>query len=617
MLPKIILGAGPGATRRTIHYLFGQGRANEHTDPHLVASWNGFAPDPGRSPHRTPQDVEKQLATQLDQPVKMLGDKAPKHTVWHCPVRAAPEDPILTDAQWAAIAHRIVAAAGIAPEGDEEACRWVAVRHAEDHIHIAATLVRQDGRRPSRDYDQRAVQNEARRIEADYGLRRLKRGDGTAAKRHTSKEHFKAKRQGQDATSREILRQRARRAVAAASDEAEFFAFLEATGVNVRPKRAPSGDITGYSVALHGDVNLHGDPVWFSGSTLAGDLSLPKVRECLTTTRPEPVTTPTANPWHQAIAATERIPHHLVQDDEHAAQGQLAALGATLDLLPLIATTPVRMELNRAAAAFERTTRSRITADHHSARTLRRSLQLIWRSPSPGDDGSGLAMLVDAALTAAVFAMHWHRTRQHAQQEAAAKQALVHLQTASTRIAGPVLDSLAHRTPTQQVKRRYAQHVQQAVPEHVERILDDPAWDALTTVLAQAEKAGHNAATVLDQALGQRTLDDAHSPARALTWRIRRLGERHVPSPLAQAAKARTTVPTRQPARSQEPRAFNSSTGHSASRRRGRWAVAQPGSDAADGRSWLKRSASRLDATAGCGPRRPSGQVGHLRSGEE
>lgn len=44
---------------------------------------------------------------------------------------------------------------GIAPRGDLGACRWVAVRHADDHVHIAAVLVRQDnGRRvhPRNDY---------------------------------------------------------------------------------------------------------------------------------------------------------------------------------------------------------------------------------------------------------------------------------------------------------------------------------------------------------------------------------------------------------------------------------------------------------------------------------
>lgn len=539
MIPKIILGRG--STRRLVAYLFGKGRANEHTDPHLVASWNDFAPDPGRSPHRDLKAVERQLAAQLDQPVALLGDRAPKNTIWHCPVRVAPEDPVLTDAQWADIARRMVAAAGLASDGDGQACRWVAVRHAEDHIHIAATLVRQDGRRPNRGHDYRAVQREARRIEADYGLRRLKPGDGTAAKRPTSKEHFKAKRQGRDATAREVLRLRVRRAVAAATDEVGFFALLAASGVEVRPKAGPSGDLLGYSVALPGDTNGQGEPVWYSGSTLAGDLSLPQVRQRLGTLTPEPVPARPADPWHQATAATERIPHHLTGSDDRVAQGQLVALGGALDLLPVAAPAGLRDELEQAAVAFERATRSRITADLDSARVLRRSVQMIVRDPTPAD-GAGLAMLLDAALLAVAYARHWHRAHRHAQQEAAAEQTLLHLQTAYTRIAGPVLDHFAHRTPSLQTKHRLALHLQQAAPEHAERILNDPAWDALAAVLADAETTGHNAATLLDQALGQRTLNDARHPARTLTWRIHRLGQRHAPSPQAQAARARTTA---------------------------------------------------------------------------
>lgn len=540
MIPKIILGAG--GTRALIKYLFGRGDPNEHIDPHLVSSWNDFAPDPGRSPRRDQKEVEGQLAAQLDQPVKMLGQKAPKTTFWHCPVRAAPEDPVLTDAQLAEIARRIVAAAGIAPEGDEEACRWVAVRHADDHIHIAATLVRQDGRRPKRDHDIRSVQKEARQVEVDCGLRRLRAGDGTAAKRPSSKEHFKAKRLGQDAPAREVLRRRVRRAVAAASTEEEFFALLEATGVTVRLKLAPSGDALGCNFALPGNVNEDGEPIWFAGSTLAPDLSLPQIRERLATTDPEPVAARPGNPWHQATAAAERIPGRLTADDDAAAQGQLVALGATLDLLPITAPAAARTELEQAAAAFERATRSRVAADLGSTRALRRSVQAILRDRPHDGDGSGFAMLLDAALMAVAFAAHWHRTRQHAQQEAAAEQALLHLRTAYAQVAEPVLAGLAQRAPALQTKHRFAHHLQQAVPEHAGRILNDPAWDALATVLAEAEAAGHNVATVLDQALDQRTLEDAHSPARALTWRIRRLGQRHYPSPRAEAARARSTT---------------------------------------------------------------------------
>ncbi|MFF1693311.1 mobilization protein [Streptomyces sp. NPDC058257] len=542
MIPKIILGSVPDATRRTIGYLFGKGRANEHIDPHLVASWNGFAPDPGRSSHRDPKDAMAQLVAQLDQPVKMLGDKAPKDTVWHCPVRAAPEDPILTDTQWADIARRIVAAAGIAPDGDKEGCRWVAVRHADDHIHIAATLVRQDGRRPERGYDQRAVQREAREIEVDYGLRRLKQGDGTGSKRPTSKEHFKAKRLGQEVATRDVLRLRVRRAVAAAADEAEFFALLEATGVTVRLKLGPSGDALGCNFALPEDTNDKGEPVFYAGSTLSPDLSLPKIRKSLATTSPEPTAVRAGDPWQQATAAAERIPHHLSRSDEKVGQGQLVALGATLELLPITAPPAVKAELQQAALAFERATRSRIAADLDSTRVLRRGVQAIWRERPQDGDGSGFAMLLDTVLTAVAFAMHWHRTHRHAQQEAAAEQALVHLQITYGQIAEPVLAGLAQRAPSLQMKQRFARHLQQAVPDHAERILNDPAWDALTTVLAEAEAAGHNAATVLDQALGQRPLDNAHSPARALTWRVRRLGERHAPGPRAQAARARSAA---------------------------------------------------------------------------
>lgn len=70
----------------------------------------------------------------LDLRVKQAGDRTPDKHVWHCSVRAAPEDRTLSDEDWAVIARRVLNATGIAPAGDPDACRWVAVRHAEDHI---------------------------------------------------------------------------------------------------------------------------------------------------------------------------------------------------------------------------------------------------------------------------------------------------------------------------------------------------------------------------------------------------------------------------------------------------------------------------------------------------
>jgi hypothetical protein len=70
--------------------------------------------------------------------------------VWHCAVRAAPGDRMLSDDEWAQIAADVMHRTGLAPYGqDDDAVRWVAVRHADDHIHLVAMLARQDGRRPN------------------------------------------------------------------------------------------------------------------------------------------------------------------------------------------------------------------------------------------------------------------------------------------------------------------------------------------------------------------------------------------------------------------------------------------------------------------------------------
>lgn len=189
-------------TRGLLAYLYGRGTHDEHFDPHIVA---GFAmlgmPDPGRDENATLTE----LGRYLDEPVRLRNSEFGKPVtdhVWHCPVRAAPEDRYLSDAEWGEIAQRIVQAAGIAPASDDLACRWIAVRHAEDHIHILATTVREDGRRAKLHDSGIRVGDECREIEKDYGLRRLSKGDRTGTRRPTQAEMHKADRLGWEQTSR-------------------------------------------------------------------------------------------------------------------------------------------------------------------------------------------------------------------------------------------------------------------------------------------------------------------------------------------------------------------------------------------------------------------------------
>ncbi len=232
-----------------------------------------------------------------------------------------------------------------------------------------------------------------------------------------------------------------------------------------------------------------------------------------------------ADPWHQATAAAERIPHRLGHGDDAAAQAHLAAFGEALDVLPLLAPQTVRSQLLQAAEAFERATRSRVQAEHHHARALRGAVRAMVRDPAP-KDGATLAMFLDAAILVVIAAARWHQLRHHDQQVAAARQTLIHLQAAYEQAAAAPLAGLAQRRPPQQT---VARHIRQAVPEHSEQFTEDPAFGALTAVLAEAETAGHNPERLLQQAAAQRTLDDARSPARTLAWRIERLSARPAP----------------------------------------------------------------------------------------
>ncbi|OKH90421.1 relaxase/mobilization nuclease domain-containing protein [Streptomyces uncialis] len=536
------------STAGLIRYLFDTKKAKDHTDPHLVASWDGFAPDPGRAEDF--DATKKLLVADLDLRVKQarrLG-RAPEQHVWHCSVRAAPEDRELTDDEWAQVARRIVHATGIAPEGDPDGCHWVAVRHAPDHIHIAATKVRGDLSSVRHWHDYRNADRELVAVEKEYGLRQVARGDRTAAKRPTRAEQEKSRRRGRGTTAREQLRTTVRTAVAAASTIEEFAHLLsQIDGVITQVVYFPSGDVRGYKIALKGDTNAQGDPVWFSGSELAPDLSFPKIRERLNAI--EPATDQQLNrgrpdPWHQTITMIELIPHHLDQADDEASQAHLHAFGEVLDALPLLAPRQLRTQLRDAATAFERATRSRIRAEQHQARALRSAARAMLRQPPP-KDGALLAMLLDAAVLVVIAASRWHQRHHHDQQVEAARQALLHLQIAYDQAAVAPLAALAQGRPSQQIVERHIHHVRRAVPSQAERVLADPAFDALITVLSDSEAAGHDPDQLLRQATDQRPLDDARNPARVLTWRVQRITTGQALSSRDRVAGVRSTVKLR------------------------------------------------------------------------
>ncbi|MFF3372037.1 relaxase/mobilization nuclease domain-containing protein [Streptomyces sp. NPDC002680] len=550
-----------------LYYLYGPGTHEEHIDPHLVAAWDPLAPDPGRDLNATYADLQQQL----DMPVQALAtSRRPKNHVWHLSVRAAPEDPVLSDEQWGDIARRMVAATGIAPDGDDAGCRWAAVRHADDHIHIVATLVREDRRRPRLNNDAARAQAEARLIEAEYGLKQLNTGDGTAARRPTSAERHKAEREGRERPAREELRETVRQAVAGATSEKEFFDRLADSGVLIRTRTAPSGDLLGYTVALPDDRNHIQEPVFYAGSTLSPDLSLPRIRKRISGNTDAPTsgadTSPDqATPLKPSGPATARRRATtavwqalLVIDDgrDAAVAAQIAAAGEVLDSLAQTSATHTRTQLRDAAFAFERATRSHVQAERGHDRALREAARdLVHSGPAlgRGEDGATTAMLIDMAFFLVTAAVHWHAKKNHAQQAAAARQAAEHLRTAYLAAASAPLGVLYQRGRqlSQPLRHKQAARLRAAVPQLAERILAEPGWYTLAATLTDAENAGHDPGALLAEAAERRELDTADSISDVLVWRLRRLAD--LPADTTTMPSSSSTTPARTASRTATP----------------------------------------------------------------
>ncbi|MEU2345942.1 mobilization protein [Streptomyces sp. NPDC013082] len=557
-------------TRGLLAYLYGPGRHDEHLDPHLVAAFAMLGmPDPGRAENATLTE----LGFHLDEPVHLrngeFGKKVTDH-VWHCPVRAAPEDRYLSDAEWGEIAQRIVQAAGIAPAGDDLACRWIAVRHADDHIHILATTVREDGRRPKLHDSGIRVGDTCRQIEKDYGLRQLKKGDRTAARRPTQAEMHKANRLGWEQTSREWLQDRIRAAIPHATTTEELLAYLEAGEILVKRRRGPSGDLLGYAVGRPGDLKKDGEQIYHPGGKIAPDLSLPKLKARLETSTPEEHPTARRNrpatAWHQATEALDTLHIEITgtsADDggDARAQAHITALGELIEATAQNAPADIRAQLHAASRAFARAQRSQVRAEDRAAHALRSAARDIVNTAT-GPDGCALAALTAALLWAAILAARWHEAKGHAHQADAARQTVQHLQSAADDALSATLTELAARPFKEETRRILANDVRAAVPEHAERILSDPGWSALARVLADAEAGGHKPHQLLKEAAARRELGTAHRPARVLITRIQHTSRNPAPNRRAEAARLRssTAAAFSAPSPSTQPRATTAPT---------------------------------------------------------
>ncbi|GAB2683239.1 relaxase/mobilization nuclease domain-containing protein [Nocardia goodfellowii] len=334
MIPKIRRGKKMSGL---ITYLLGPGEHNEHRDRHIIGGsptvmremWLEHFDGPGDD--EAARDVALAVADEIEIPRRLYQTQVRMKTkvkvavgaggsrelgmdvfepagknekgsykdapVWHCVLALAPGEE-LSDDRWQEIADTFMDRMGFTgtPDGKRAQARWVAVRHGhsgekgegQDHVHIAASLVRDDGRKVSTfDYgpgrakgDWRHADQVCGELEREFGLKVLaSRREGGGMSENSRAEIERAKRLGTPETERERLRRMVRAYATAAESEREFVTNLRAVGVAVRARYAPGGttEVIGYSVRLRRGDDEVGP--WLGGGKLAKDLSLSALRE--------------------------------------------------------------------------------------------------------------------------------------------------------------------------------------------------------------------------------------------------------------------------------------------------------------------------------------------------
>ncbi|MER6667484.1 hypothetical protein ABT256_23265 [Amycolatopsis japonica] len=272
-----------------LRYLFGPGKANEHTHPHLVASWD---------PEWLADGVFAELISRRDGLAKLGRDIDAAMTghevevdgghVYHVALSVPPADSnaadgFFGDALWRELAEEAVAHMGFGPNSDGMGgCRWVAVHHGlstegNDHVHLVINLVRGDGRIANTYRDWPRWRTWCNAVEERLDITRTAPA-GEGRKAASRPELKRATTAG--ATDRELLTQAVSDVMAEAINEAQFVALLDQARVDdAKVLYAPhisGGQVAGYKVAL--DRGDGSEPLWLAGSSLRRDLSLPRLR---------------------------------------------------------------------------------------------------------------------------------------------------------------------------------------------------------------------------------------------------------------------------------------------------------------------------------------------------
>jgi len=229
-----------------------------------------------------------------------------------------------------------------------------------------------------------------------------------------------------DPAARAVLAREALRAARAARTEAEFFGQLSRAGLLVSlldPDRP--GPAAGYSLSLPGLADRAGQPVWYSGGQLDGQLGLGQLRARWAAGRPGAAPGPDL---FDGASAYQIYAHAAVAAGRAAAELRAARGGrradiawAAADLITAAAQATGSAELRQAANGFRRAARApwgRAPAPSPSAAILRTAAYLLAGCASV-DRRAAVRRALIAALAVLAGAVTQMRQNQMRKEQAA------------------------------------------------------------------------------------------------------------------------------------------------------------------------------------------------------
>ena len=425
-----------------IRYLYGPGRREEHTDPHIIA---GYRPPADLEPPLRANGSRdfRRLAGLLRLPHDALGTWGYAKPVWHCSMRAAPERP-----------PAVGRGMGRHRPGCDAPHRAVPARAGRRRGAVDRDPARPGPHPPGGDAGPPGPDPAPDRERTLPGPRRLhgRRAAVRAAVHRPGRPHRgplprpaprPAKPPATGAASRPGPRcaatsppppppQPARRSSSPGWTRPGYW-----SGSGTAPRNP--GQVTGYAVALPGDTARNGEPVWYGGGKLAADLCWPKLAQRWTRpARPDsPLTPGEADAlWEYAARtaadATARIRYCTATGNPAAAAD---AASAASDTLHVAAAALGSRTLRRAADDYDRAARQpygRVPAPTPAGNQLRHAARLISAYAYLTGDRTltPIVLLVRlAALAEAVAELR--ESQQRAAQAAAALRAARHLRTAT------------------------------------------------------------------------------------------------------------------------------------------------------------------------------------------